>query len=83
LDVAVFGLPDPVMGSAVACAIVTRPGAEKASVSEIQEFCAGQLADYKIPQKVFFLQDLPRNPGGKVIKKKLIEQFAEEAESDK
>ena len=83
LDIAVFGLPDPVMGSAVACAIVPRPGTEKMSLSEIQEFCTGQLADYKIPAKVFFVPDLPKNPGGKVIKKKLIEQFAEAAKSDK
>jgi len=83
LDVAVFGLPDPVMGSAVACAIVPRPGTEKTSVSEIQEFCTGQLADYKVPKKVFFVQDLPRNPGGKVIKKTLIEQFTDAATSDK
>ena len=44
-------------------------------MEEIQEFCRDQLASYKIPQKVFFLSDLPTNPGGKVMKNKLIEQF--------
>ena len=73
-DVAVFGLPDPVLGELVGCAIILRPGVEELSSEEIKEFCQKQLAVYKIPQKIFFVTDLPRNPGGKVIKKKLIEQ---------
>jgi acyl-CoA synthetase (AMP-forming)/AMP-acid ligase II len=76
LDVAVFGLPDPVMGSIVACAVVPRPGPERITLKEIQEFCRDQLASYKIPQKVFFLREMPTNPGGKVMKNKLVEQFS-------
>jgi long-chain acyl-CoA synthetase len=75
LDVAVFGLPDPVMGEIVGCAIILRPGAEEISPGEVQSFCQSQLADYKIPQKIFFVAELPRNPGGKVIKKKLVDEF--------
>jgi len=74
LDVAVFGIPDPVLGEAVGCAVVLCPGAEKLTLPEIQEFCKRQLADYKIPQEIFLVPDLPRNPGGKVIKKNLVEQ---------
>jgi long-chain acyl-CoA synthetase len=74
-DVAVFGLPDPVMGSMVACAIVSRPEMEPITNEDLQAFCRDQLASYKIPQRIFFVPDLPRNPGGKVIKRKLIEQF--------
>ncbi len=76
LDVAVFGLPDPVMGSIVVCAIVPRPGAGKITVQEIQAYCQDQLAPYKIPQKVFFLAEMPTNPGGKVMKNRLVEQFS-------
>jgi long-chain acyl-CoA synthetase len=75
LDVAVFGLPDPVMGSLVACAVVPRPGAERITLEEIREFCMDKLASYKIPKEVFFLTELPTNPGGKVMKNKLVEQF--------
>jgi long-chain acyl-CoA synthetase len=75
LDVSVFGLPDPVMGSIVACAIVSRPDTEQITAEEVQAFCRDQLASYKVPQRIFFVPDLPRNPGGKVIKGKLIEQF--------
>jgi long-chain acyl-CoA synthetase len=74
LDVAVFGLPDPVLGELVGCAVILRPGVEELSLAEVREFGQKQLGDYKIPQKIFFVKDLPRNPGGKVIKKKLIEQ---------
>jgi long-chain acyl-CoA synthetase len=75
LDVSVFGLPDPVMGSIVVCAVVPRPGAGRISLEEIKENCRDQLASYKIPQKVFFLSEMPTNPGGKVMKNKLVEKF--------
>ncbi len=76
LDVAVFGVPDPVLGEIVACAVILRPGSPELTLNEVRGFCRGQLAEYKVPQKVFLVPDLPRNPGGKVIKKKLIEQFS-------
>lgn len=46
LDVAVFGIPDPVMGEIVGCAIIPRPGEEEINLSQIQEFCRNHLADY-------------------------------------
>jgi long-chain acyl-CoA synthetase len=73
LDVSVFGLPDPVMGETVCCAVVLRPGVEDFQPAEAREFCRGKLAYYKIPQKISLMTDLPRNPGGKVVKKKLVE----------
>ena len=77
LDVSVFGLPDPVMGESVACAAVLRPGVQGFQPAEAQVFCREKLAYYKIPQKILIVAELPRNPGGKVIKKKLVEQFLE------
>ncbi len=74
LDVSVVGLPDPVMGECVVCAVIPRPDSGEILLSEIQEFCKDKLAYYKIPQKLFLVQDLPKNPGGKVMKKKLVEQ---------
>jgi acyl-coenzyme A synthetase/AMP-(fatty) acid ligase len=64
------------MGSIVACAVVPRPGTEKITIKEIQEFCKDQLASYKMPQRLFFLPELPKNPGGKVIKNELTERFS-------
>ncbi|MEW6184367.1 MAG: class I adenylate-forming enzyme family protein [Thermodesulfobacteriota bacterium] len=75
LDVSVLGLPDPVMGEIVACAVILRPGSEALDLTELQDFCRSQLAYYKIPQRMFLLSELPKNPGGKVMKKKLLEQI--------
>ncbi len=76
LDASVFGLPDPVLGQVVACAIIARPDIGEIHSAEVQDFCRQQLAEYKIPQKIYLVSDLPRNPGGKVMKKKLIEEFS-------
>ena len=72
---AVFGVPDPVMGERVGCAVILRPGTEGVDPEDVRRFCGKQLADYKIPQDIFFVAELPRNPGGKVMKKKLQEQL--------
>jgi len=66
------GIPDKVFGEQVKAAIVLKPG-ETATEEEIRTFCLKQLADYKVPKYVTFLDALPRNPGGKVIKSILRE----------
>lgn len=67
LEVAVVGVPDPFMGEAVKAVIALRPG-EAATEEEVRAFCAEHLADYKVPKFVEFVDALPRNPAGKVIK---------------
>jgi len=70
LEVAVVGVPDPVMNEAVKACIALKPG-ETATGDEIRQFCAQRLADYKVPKHVEFMEQLPRNPAGKVIKPEL------------
>jgi long-chain acyl-CoA synthetase len=70
LEVAVVGVPDPVMGEAVKACIALKPG-ENATEEEIKQFCAGRLADFKVPKFVEFVDNLPRNPAGKVSKPEL------------
>ena len=70
LEVAVVGVPDEIFGEEVKAVIVLRKGA-KCSEEEIKQFCAAHLADYKIPKYVEFVETLPRNPAGKVIKNQL------------
>jgi acyl-CoA synthetase (AMP-forming)/AMP-acid ligase II len=70
LEAVVVGVPDPVFGEEVKAVIVLRPN-EKATLEEIQEFCRGFLARYKVPKYVAFRETLPRNPAGKVIKREL------------
>lgn len=70
LEVAVVGVPDPVMGEAVKACVALKPG-DCATEMEIQQFCAERIADYKVPKFVEFLDCLPRNPAGKVSKSEL------------
>ncbi len=71
LEVAVYGVPDKVMGEKVAAALVAVPGTTP-TIEEIKEFCSDKLAKYKIPEQINFVASLPKNAGGKVIKAQLL-----------
>lgn len=70
LEVAVVGVPDSVLGEAVKTVIVLKEG-EWATEDEIKAFCAKHLADFKVPKFVEFVNSLPRNPAGKILKAEL------------
>jgi fatty-acyl-CoA synthase len=65
--VQVFGVPDPKYGEEVCAWIVLRPG-EAASAEDIQAFCSGQIAHYKVPKHIRFVDELPMTVTGKVQK---------------
>jgi len=71
---AVIGIPHPDFGEGVAAVIVTKD-ARALSEKEILSSIAPQIARYKQPKKVFFLNELPRNTMGKVQKNVLREHF--------
>jgi acyl-CoA synthetase (AMP-forming)/AMP-acid ligase II len=71
-EAAVVGVPHPVLGEDVAAFVVTKPG-ETIEAVELQSFCAERLADYKRPRQVSFVDELPRNATGKVMKHRLVE----------
>ncbi len=73
-DAGVIGVPDPAWGHAVAAMITLRPSG--ASADEIQAFCGGRLARYKIPRHIWFTDALPRSPGGKLLRRTLREWAA-------
>ena len=64
LEVAVFGVPDKVMGEKVAAALVAVPGTTP-TIEEIKEFCSDKLAKYKIPEHIHLSPPCPRIPEGK------------------
>ncbi|MBX9939494.1 MAG: AMP-binding protein [Candidatus Obscuribacterales bacterium] len=69
-ECAVVGVPDRYMGERVKACIVLRSGASL-SEDEIKSFCKAHLADYKMPRTIEFLERLPRNSTGKVLKRLL------------
>jgi acyl-CoA synthetase (AMP-forming)/AMP-acid ligase II len=73
LEVAVFGVPDPLWGESVRAAVVLRAG-RSATPDELVAQCRSSLAPYKIPRAIVFLEELPRTGSGKIAKRMLRER---------
>jgi fatty-acyl-CoA synthase len=72
-DAAVIGIPDPLWGESVKAFVALKKG-EVMREEEVIEYCKNHLASYKKPKTVEFLNALPRNPSGKVLKTMLREK---------
>jgi fatty-acyl-CoA synthase len=81
-DVQVIGVPDERYGEELMAWIVLRPG-EQCTDEEIREFCRGQIAHYKIPRYVKFVDAYPMTVTGKVQKFKMRETAVQELGLDK
>jgi acyl-CoA synthetase (AMP-forming)/AMP-acid ligase II len=73
-EVAVIGLPDPYWVEKVHAVIVLKEGAS-AKQGELIDFCKERLARYKAPKSVDFVESLPKNPQGKILKRKIREAY--------
>jgi crotonobetaine/carnitine-CoA ligase len=80
VECAVIGVPDPVKDEAVKVFVVARPGA-RLTAEEVQAFCAGRLAKFKVPSMVEFRDALPKTSIGK-IEKKLLRPAAARAAAE-
>jgi fatty-acyl-CoA synthase len=76
LDVQCVGVPDAKYGEELCACIILRPGLQ-ASGEEIRNFCRGQIAHYKVPRYVMFVDAFPMTITGKIQKFVLREQMAE------
>jgi acyl-CoA synthetase (AMP-forming)/AMP-acid ligase II len=70
LEVAVVGRPDEKWGEVPVAFVALKPDTS-ATGAELIEHCRGQLARFKVPKDVVFVDALPRNPSGKVLKREL------------
>jgi acyl-CoA synthetase (AMP-forming)/AMP-acid ligase II len=71
LEAAVVGRPDSRWGEVPVAHVVLRPGSAPTTADELIAHCRSQLAKFKVPADVLFLDALPRNPSGKVLKREL------------
>lgn len=76
LEAAAVGLPDRHFGEDVVAFVVLRAGAE-CDERELLGLCEGRLGHFKTPTRIYFVQDLPKGPSGKVQRLRLVEQARE------
>ncbi|EFV79005.1 acyl-CoA synthase [Bacillus sp. 2_A_57_CT2] len=72
VEVAVLGVPDPNLGEAVRCYVVTKN--PQLTEELLLAYCAEHLAKYKVPSSIEFLEELPKNTTGKILRRALKNQ---------
>jgi acyl-CoA synthetase (AMP-forming)/AMP-acid ligase II len=73
-DAAVIGEPDALRGETLVAYVVLKEDADEIKSSEISEWMKERLAAYKIPRRIYFKDELPRNSSGKILKRLLKER---------
>jgi len=73
-EVAVIGVPDETWGEAIKAIVALKQG-QKATQEEIINFCKEHMASFKKPKSVEFIEEIPKNPYGKVLKRELREKY--------
>ncbi len=81
-EAAVVGVPDSARGE-IPVAFVTARDSSGVSEKEVKDFCIANLARYKVPRRIFTLQELPRTGSGKINKLQLKEDAAERVKDGK
>jgi long-chain acyl-CoA synthetase len=74
-DCAVFGVPDGEFGEALLAVIEPLDGMPQPTIAEVRGYLARHLADYKVPKRMEFRSDLPREDSGKIFKRRLRDPY--------
>ncbi|MBN2124141.1 MAG: AMP-binding protein, partial [Deltaproteobacteria bacterium] len=74
---AVIGLPDRKWGEIVTAVVVKKEG-EECTEDDIRSFCRKEIAGYKVPKRVLFMDSLPMSTSGKILKFQLRDRFSDE-----
>jgi long-chain acyl-CoA synthetase len=69
-EAAVLGMPHQELGEEVAAAVVLKDG-EEADLDAIRDFVKGHVAAYKYPRRIFVMDELPKGPTGKILKREI------------
>ena len=70
-EAAVIGIPHPELGEEVAAAIALKPGST-ATEAEIRDHVKSNVAAYKYPRRVWFVDELPKGATGKILKREIV-----------
>ena len=70
LEAAVVSVPDDLMGEEVGAGVVLRPGST-ATLDEVQAYVKERLAAYKYPRRLWLLDELPKGPTGKILRREV------------
>jgi long-chain acyl-CoA synthetase len=79
-QVSVVGTPDEKYGQQVTAVIARTPGSDLGA-DEVERFCRENLAAYKIPRIIEFLDELPKGPSGKILKREIVRMFTPSTEA--
>jgi long-chain acyl-CoA synthetase len=69
-EAAVIGVPDDALGEEVGAAVVLKPD-QDVSVEDLRDYVKGEVANYKYPRKIWFADELPKGPTGKILKREV------------
>src|SRR3954468_6343451 len=70
-EAAVIGVPDDKMGEEVGAAVVLKPDADDVSTDELRDYVKNEVASYKYPRKIWIVDELPKGPTGKILKREV------------
>ncbi len=81
MEAAAVGVPDPYLGEDIVAYVVLKQG-ERGSERDLMGFCEREVGYFKTPIKIYFIEDLPKGPSGKVQRLRLTEQAAKTFQSE-